>query len=120
MFSIPFTIRMWLTKWWPALLAGVVIAIAVGVIYFRGVSAGKTGAQVQAQKREVKIQIEVKDANENASAARVEDTSELQNQMQELKDAQRDAKDLDDARRKRGCIVLRQQGRDTSRIPACR
>lgn len=120
MFSIPFGVRMWLTKWWPALLAGVVIIAAIVTIYLRGVSAGKSGEQVKAAEREAEVQVQVNDANQNAADARVEGEVKLEQQKRELEDAQRDAKNLDDLRRKRGCVILRQQGRDTSSIPACR
>lgn len=120
MFNIPFGVRMWLTKWWPALLAGVVILIAVGVIYSRGFSAGKTGEVVKQVQRENEVQKQIIDVNEKAATDRVESETRLQEQAQELKDAQADAESLDDARRRRGCVILRQQGRDTSRIPACR
>lgn len=120
MFSIPFAARMWITKWWPAVLAVVVIIAAVVTIYLRGVSAGKSGEQVKAAERESQVQVEVNDANQNASDARVEGAVQLEQQKRELEDAQRDAQTLDDMRRKRGCVILRQQGRDTSAIPACR
>lgn len=120
MFSIPFAARMWLTKWWPALLAGVVILVAIGVIYSRGFSAGKTGEVIKQVQREAEVQTKINEVNENASAARVDAERELAEQARELKDAEQDAASLDDLRRKRGCVILRQQGRDTSRIPACR
>ena len=120
MFSIPFAARMFLTKWWPALLAGVVIIAGIAIIYTRGVSAGKTGEVVKQVQREAEVQVKINDANENASAARVDAERELATQAQELKDAQQDADSLDTIRIKRGCVVLRQQGRDVSKIPACR
>lgn len=121
MFSfIPFGARIFLAKWWPALLAGVVIIGAIVVIYTRGVSAGKSGEQVKAAQREVTVQKEITEANENASAARIDASRELEEQARELQDAQEDAGSLDTIRIKRGCVILRQQGRDTSRIPACR
>ena len=120
MFSIPFGVRMWLTKWWPALLAGVVIFGAIAFIYWHGISVGKSGEQLKAAEREAEVQGQITDANENASAVRVESEVKLEQQKRELEDAQRDVENLDDLRRKRGCVILRQQGRDTSRIPACR
>lgn len=120
MFSIPFAARMWLTKWWPAVLACVVILIAVAVIYSRGVNAGKSGEVVKQVQREAEVQVEINKANETASAVRVDAERELEKQSRDLKDAEQDAASLDAIRRKRGCVILRQQGRDTSRIPACR
>ena len=121
MFSlIPFAAREFLGKWWPAILAFVVILIAVGVIYTRGVSAGKTGEQLKNAKEDIIVVEKVTEANTAAAEQRVEDATRLQDQAQEIKDATRDAKDLDDARRKRGCVILRQQGKATDKIPACR
>lgn len=121
MFSfIPFAARAFLGKWWPALLAGVVIIAGITVIYMRGVSAGKTGEQVKAVQRENEVQVKINDANENASAARVEAATKLEQQQRELEDVQSEAGSVDALRVKRGCVVLRQQGRDVSKIPACR
>jgi hypothetical protein len=119
-FAIPFAVRQFLAKWWPALLAGVVIIVAVTVIYFRGYSAGKTTEVVKQVQREAEVQVKINDANENAAQARVDAATALQNQAQELQDVQEQAGSVDALRIKRGCVVLRQQGRDTSKIPACR
>lgn len=120
MFNIPFAARAFLGKWWPALLAGVVILIAVGYIYSRGVNAGKTSEQLKEAKNELEVVTKVEGANVSAADARVKDATVHQEQAQEIKDAVRDSKTLDDARRKRGCVILRQQGRDTTKIAACR
>lgn len=119
-FALPFAARQFLAKWWPALLAGVVIIVAVTVIYFRGYSAGKTGEVVKQVQREAEVQVEINNANENASAARVEAATKLEQQQRELEDVQSEAGSVDALRIKRGCVVLRQQGRDISKIPACR
>jgi F0F1-type ATP synthase membrane subunit b/b' len=71
-------------------------------------------------QRENEVQVKINDANENASAARVEAATQLEQQKRELEDVQAEAGSVDDLRRKRGCLVLRQQGRDVSKIPACR
>lgn len=120
MFSLPFAARAFLTKWWPAIAAVVVIIACLTVAYCTGRSAGKSGEVIKAQDREIKVQTKVNDANENAAGTRVEDATKLQQQQQEIEDAVRNAKGPDDVRAKRGCVILRQQGRDTSAIPACR
>lgn len=120
MFSIPFAARMFLTKWWPAIAAIVVILGILTYVYFHAFSAGKTTEVVKQVQREAEVQVKINDANENASAARVDAERELAEQARELQDAQQDADSLDTIRIKRGCVVLRQQGRDTSKIPACR
>ena len=117
---IPFAARAFLGKWWPVILAGVVITAAITIIYLRGYSAGKTGEIVKAVQRENEVQIKINDANENAAQARVEAATALQNQSQELQDVQSEAGSVDALRIKRGCVILRQQGRDISKIPACR
>lgn len=96
------------------------VALALTVTYCSGRSAGKTGEVVKQQAREIKVQAQVGDANTNASAARVDDAVNLQTQAQELKDATSNATSPADARVRRGCVILRQQGRDTSGIAACR
>jgi len=120
MFSIPFGVRMFLTKWWPALLAGVVIIGILAYVYFEGKSAGKTGEVAKQVQRENEVQVKINDANENASAARVEAATKLEQQQRELEDVQSEAGSVDAVRIKRGCVILRQQGRDISKVPACR
>lgn len=63
--------------------------------------------------------IEVLDANEKASDTRVEDAVRAERQQREIEDAVANSTGPDDVRARRGCVILRQQGRDTSRIPAC-
>jgi len=96
------------------------IALALLLTYCTGRSDGKAG-EVNAQlNREIKVQGQIGDANTNAAGARVEDATTIQNQAQELRDATVNATSPDDARVKRGCVILRQQNRDTSGIAACR
>lgn len=70
--------------------------------------------------RTIKQQQKVGQANENAAGARVTDAVRIEREKQELDDAIANSTDADDARRRAGCVILRQQGRDTSAIPACR
>jgi hypothetical protein len=105
---------------------GLYLAIAAAVVaillltYCEGQKSGKSGEVVKQQKREIKTQIEVIDANENAAASRVEDTAKAAREKQELNDALKATNDPDRQRALRGCTILRQQGRDTQNIPACR
>jgi len=94
--------------------------LVLGGVYWAGSSAGKKDQTAKAAQTEVKTQQSINNADNNAAAARVTDAVRLQQQTQELKDAVRDAKSPDDARTKRGCAIMRQQGRDTSGIAACR
>jgi hypothetical protein len=100
-------------------LALIVLAI-VGTIYAFGRHDGKSGEVVKEQARTIDTIQKVGDANTNASAARVENTRRQDQQKQELNDALKNASGGDDARRRTGCAILRQQGRDVSAIPACR
>ncbi len=96
-----------------------VVAI-VGGIYLAGSHAGKSGEVVKEQARTIDTQKKVGAANDNAAAARVESTQRQEQQRTELTNAINNASSGDDARRRNGCAVLRQQGRDVSSIPACR
>lgn len=99
-------------------LALIVVAI-VGVVYFTGRLDGKSGEVVKEQGRTIEVLNQVGAANENASAARVEDASRRAQQKQELNDAIKTATSPDDLRRRRGCAIMQQQGRDTSRLSEC-
>lgn len=100
------------------------IALLVGALllltYCTGRSDGKTGEVVKQQEREIETQRDLGRANENAAASRVEDATKAAQQKEELNHAIADTKDPDRARALRGCLILRQQRRDTSHISACR
>lgn len=97
-----------------------VLLLVVGGIYLAGHSAGKSGKVVKEQARMIDMIQKVGVANDNAAAARVDDAKRQDQQKQELNDALKNATGDDDARRRAGCVILRQQGRDTASIPACR
>lgn len=99
-----------------ALLAGALLLLT----YCTGRSDGKTSEVVKQQEREIQVQQNLGNANENASTARVKDAVKAEQQKKELNDAIKDTNSPDRARALRGCIILRQQGRDTINIPACR
>lgn len=86
-------------------------ALACLLTYCAGRSDGKAG-EVNAQlNREIKVQGQIGDANTNAAGARVEDATTIQNQAQELRDATVNASSPEEARLRRGCAIMRQQGR---------
>jgi hypothetical protein len=87
--------------------------------YCSGRHDGKTGEVNGQLKREVQVQNQVGSANENASSQRVTDAVKQEQQKQELSNASQGATSPDDARRRRGCVILRQQGRDTSKLAEC-
>lgn len=95
------------------------VAGILGLAYCEGHKAGKSGEVVQEQKRTIQTQQEVGSANENAAAARVSDATKAAQQEKELTDALHATNDPDKQRTLRGCLIMRQQGRDTKNIPAC-
>jgi hypothetical protein len=95
------------------------VALILGLAYCSGQKAGKSGEVVQEQKRTIQTQQEVGAANENAAAARVSDATKAAQQERELKDALDATNDPNRQRVLRGCLIMRQQGRDTKNIPAC-
>jgi hypothetical protein len=99
-------------------LALAVVAI-LGLAYCKGMSAGKSGEVVKEQSRTIQTQQEVGSANENAAAARVSDATKAAQQEKELTDALHATNDPDKQRALRGCLIMRQQGRDTKNIPTC-
>lgn len=99
-------------------LAAVVAACLV-LAYCTGRSDGKTGEVVKQVERENKVLGKIGQANEGAAASRVEDAVRSENQKKELSDALKATNDPDRQRALRGCVILRQQGRDTTGIPAC-
>jgi hypothetical protein len=97
-----------------------VVALILGLTYCQGQKAGKFGEVVKEQGRTIQTQKEVGAANENAAGARVADATKAVQQEKELKDALAASKDPARQRVLRGCLIMRQQGRDTKNIPACR
>jgi hypothetical protein len=99
-----------------AFFGGIVLLLAIIVggfaIYERHV--GATGEVVKEQGRTIDTLNKVGDANANASAARVEDTLKGETQKTEITNAERAATSPDDLRRRRGCVILRQQGRSAA------
>lgn len=109
-----------LKKWWPVLAAALLFSAMLTLAYCNGRSAGKQGEVVKQQKREIQVQHELGRANSNAAASRVLDAVTAEQQRRELEDALHSTQDLDRQRIMRGCVIMRQQGRDLSRIPECR
>jgi len=114
----PATVAL-LKKFGPFVAIGLVVALALGLAYCKGQSAGKSGEVVKEQQRTIQTQAEVGNANENAAAARVSDATKAVQQEKELSDALKSTTDPNRARVLRGCLIMRQQGRDTKNIPAC-
>lgn len=114
-------VKTFFSQKWTWVAAGVVILLAILLLaYCSGRSDGKKDEIIGQQKKEIDLQTKVGNANDKAADSRVSDAIKLQQQQQEIEDAVRNAKGPDDVRAQRGCVILRQQGRDTSSIPACR
>lgn len=121
MFSLPtIAIPPLLRKWGLPLASALLLALILSVAYCQGRSAGKSGEVIQQQKREIETQQDLGRANEKAGDQRMKDAERSTAQQKELTDALNATSDPDRQRALRGCIILRQQGRDTSNIPACR
>lgn len=106
-------------KVWFALGVALLAVLVLSVAYCKGESAGRTGEVVKAQGREIKAQGEEAAANAKAGEARVQDAVRTEQQKKELADALKATTDPDRRRAMRGCVILRQQGRDTSVLPGC-
>lgn len=113
-------IAIFLKRWWPALAGALVLVSILSLAYCKGQSAGRSGEVVKQQKREIETQQDLGRANDKAGAQRLDDAMKSTKQEKELTDALQATSDPDRQRALRGCIILRQQGRDTSNIPACR
>lgn len=96
------------------------IVAVLGLTYCSGTKAGKNAEVVKSQARTIDTERKVGAANENAAAARVNDATKAAQREGELRDALAATDDPDKQRVLRGCIIMRQQGRDTTDIPACR
>lgn len=101
-------------------IAAIVVAV-LGLTYCQGQGSGKSGEVVKEQGRTIQIQQEVGAANENAAGARVVDATKAAQQEKELKDALDATNDPNRQRVLRGCLIMRQQGRNEKDLPAaCR
>jgi hypothetical protein len=103
-------------KVWPY----VAIVAAIGLALLVAYCSGGTGEKNKQLEREVEVQQDIGAANTNASTARVEDAVRTTQEERELDAALKAVVGPDERRALRGCVILRQQGRDTSAIAACR
>lgn len=115
-----------ITKFGPAgakavFFGGIVLALMLAAlaIYLTGRSDGKQGEIVGQLEREVEVQGEVGRANEGSAGRQAQDEVRVALNQKELEDALEASTDPDTRRTLRGCIVMRQQGRDTSHVAAC-
>ena len=97
-----------------------VVAGVLTLTYCKGREAGGFREIIGQQEREIEGRASAAAAASKAADDRVKDEVELAKQEEELRDERNDALSPDDARRRRGCVILRQQGRDTSGLPCGR
>jgi len=95
------------------------VILILSVAYCTGRGDGKRGEIVKAQERQIETLEDLAAARDNASEARVMGEVRIALQQKELKDALETTNDPDRQRALRGCIILQQQGRDTTSFPAC-
>lgn len=108
-----------LKKFGPFVAIALAVVLILGVAYCKGNAAGKQKAENARLERELQVTEDVGVANSAAADTRVLDSITLAEQKKELQDAISNGEDADTLRRRRGCVILRQQGRDTSRVPEC-
>ena len=109
-----------LTKYWPLLAAAALFAALLTLAFCQGKQSGKSSEVIKQQGREIETQQDLGEANSNAADARVNDAVRTARERKELDDATKATQDPDRQRALRGCVILRQQGRDTANIPECR
>lgn len=117
---IPAAILPFLKRFGPFIGVALLAVAILTMAYCKGQSAGKTGEVVKQQAREIEVQKDLGNANENAADKRLTDLDRARTQERELNNALQATHDPDRQRALRGCIILRQQGRDVSHLPACR
>lgn len=93
------------------------LTIAIGLFIWHERSIGAAGVIAKDQAATIQVQDQNAKAQDNAAAARVDATKREAQQQQELDNAIDNSQSPDDRRRARGCVVLKQQGVDTSRLP---
>lgn len=89
-------------------IVGALLIVAVLTLTYCAGGAGEREDQLQEQ---IETQKKVGKADTKAGETRVEDAVRTEQQKEELSDAVENATSPDDLRRRRGCAILRQQGR---------
>jgi hypothetical protein len=116
----PAAIWAGLGKWQWAVVIGVLAVLTLTLAYCSGGKAASDRARLKEAEAAAELDARADKADAAAAVDRVEDARADARQRKELEDATAGASDIDDARRRRGCAILRQQGRDTSKVAKCR
>lgn len=118
--ALPLGLKAFLGKFGPYIAVAAMVVAVLTLAYCNGRSAGASREVNNELERTNEVQRQVGEANEVAGKARLEDRLTITQQKKELDDAIATGEDADTLRRRRGCLILRQQGRDTAGNPACR
>lgn len=100
---------------------GIIVgALLIGLtVYMLGRSDGKTGEIAKRQAAQIELQADIRKADQRAADTRTGDAVRLEQHRKELDDAFKDANGPDDRRARRGCVIVRQQGRNPADVPGC-
>lgn len=107
-----------LGKWRAPIIIGALCIALLALAYCQGQGAGRAGERLKQAEAAAEIDRAADKADAAAADARVDDTRQGAKEAKELDDATRDAQGADDARRRRGCAILRQQGRSADAAAA--
>jgi Flp pilus assembly protein TadB len=104
--------------------AALALLLAAAFLWWRldakSEALGEAKAELAAAEAEIELLKLDADLKETAATEREADNDALRNEERELQDARtHEGDDADTRRIRRLCVVLRQQGRDTSDVPAC-
>lgn len=100
-------------------IIALVLLLVLLTAYCSGRKDGKTGEIVEQQERQIEVQENVNEANSTAADQRVDDAKKAAQQEKELNDAIKETSDPARQRVLRGCVIMRQQGRDISKVSVC-
>lgn len=116
---MPVFVTKFLGKYVWHLGVAALFALLLTITYCSGRSTGSQKEVNNQLERTIEVDQNVSTANDKAADARVQDSVTLEQQKQELKDAIDRGEDADTLRFRRGCIILRQQNRDSAATAAC-
>lgn len=100
--------------------AAVVLLACLGLSYCVGRGNGRSGEVTRQLERTIELEQDASKADAAAAEARLSDHLTISEQKKELDDAIARNEDADTLRARRGCLILRQQGRDTTALASCR
>jgi hypothetical protein len=114
---IPNPVSAFVEAYKPILIGAAVVLLIIALCALAYCSGG-SGVRHADDQETIQLQTHVIAADGNAADARVADTVQIQNQQREIEDAVQNTSSVDDARRARGCVILRQQNRSAAATAA--